>query len=383
MEQKNVLLISVKEDKNLGDFLLGDCLSRLLERQINDIRIKHVDLRGRKILKFSVLARVYYKGIRIIKHILGEEYDDFDRKYKHCISKYIKNTDAVIFAGGGIIEYKRYQSYRYIQMIVESARKYRKPVIFNSVGLLDHFNSSDSRAVSLRKCLCSDNVVYIGVRENEAWMREYVNDKKSIHFVCDPACLCSQIYNIKRKKESKIIGIGIIRPNIFKDYGLNISDEQISDIYYDVIKFIKSTDYSYQMFSNGSSNDLALVALLKKRYPELSDDPGINVIIPEDARSLVEIISNFKIVFASRMHASIISFSLGIPSISLCWADKIDAFYKRTGRMNCCFWPTIDQISSQIIESLRKALETEITFDNRNEFLNSAISAIKDYEQYI
>lgn len=278
-----------------------------------------------------------------------------------------------------MIEYKHYKSDLYIKLIATIADDLNIPVLFNAVGMFDRYDSHSDRAKDLRNILQSENVKFIGVRENVSWMEEWVCHEKDVKLVCDPACFASETYEVKRKTDSDLIGIGLIRPNIFRDFGRNFSDIEIADIYASIIHAFIAKGYQCELFTNGYQGDLSLAELLFDRHQELTYLRD-SIKKPVRSKELVEIVSRYKMVFSSRMHSAIVSYSLDIPCGTLCWAEKIEAFYNNIGHPERCFYPgSIEPL--YVPHILTKALDDE-DHTIRNMYLASSMVPINMAKQY-
>ena len=246
--------------------------------------------------------------------------------------------------------------------------------------MLDRFNSHCKRANDLRNCLQNVNVKFIGVRENISWMEDWTDHHKNVKLICDPACFAAESYEVNKKVNSSLIGIGLIRPSIFSDFGGKFSDNQIADIYASIINGFVLQGYQCELFTNGDKGDIVLSELILSRHQELMYLRN-TIRTPESPKYLIETISRYKMIFSSRMHSAIISYSLDIPCGTLCWADKIKAFYDNIGHPERCFYPgTIEPL--EVINILTKALDEEdATY--RNKYLNSSMIPINIVKQFV
>ena len=384
-----IVVIGVKYDSNLGDFLLGDCLCYLLSREIPCAQIDYIDMRGRNTVdKFEndVMApsmhlykRIRHLGGRILRSCFPRRSLKDEAALKAFFEQHLSDASVVVFAGGGIIEYKHYQSDLYIQVITAIAKERHIPVVFNAVGMLDHFNARDKRAQALRGILQNPNVKFIGVRENVSWMETWVDHKKNVQLVCDPACFASGAYDIKKDNTSNLVGIGLIRPDIFRDFNGTFTECETADLYASVVKEFLSQGYQCELFTNGYKGDVSLAELMCSRHPDLLylKDSVKN---PIHAKELVETVSRYKMVFSARMHAAITSYALGIPCVTLCWADKIKAFYENIGHPERCFY-TDSVEPSDAIRILVGALVEDDTVE-REKYLTTSMMPIEVVKQY-
>jgi len=292
----------------------------------------------------------------------------------------IKNVDMLIFVGGGIIKYKQQEFLYIIDEITKVADKNNIPVIFNSVGIED-YDKANLKCMLLKKAINRKCVKAISTRDNiDLLQGKYIVNKKIYTtLAADPALYSSECYNIK-KKNSNIIGIGLIRPNIFKEYMYDINEEFLLKLYKDLIDEIIRRGYQAKVFINGTNADYKIQNKLKEYLGDDKKYSSIFVSKPTNSKELVNIISSFKGTIASRLHASIVSYALGIPSIGLVWNKKQLMFGKIIDKENNFL--TKEQFDSKYI------LDTlENNFNNENvispiykktvyNFLNMTIKSI-------
>lgn len=246
----------------------------------------------------------------------------------------IKNVDMLIFVGGGIIKYKQQEFLYIIDEITRVANKNNIPVIFNSVGIED-YDKNNLKCMLLKKAINRKCVKAISTRDNINLLQDkYIKNKKIYTaLAADPALYSSECYNIK-KKESNTIGIGLIRTNIFKEYMYDIGEEFILKLYKDLIDEIIKRGYNAKVFINGTNADYKIQTALKEYLGNNKKYDSVFMPKPKNSKELVNIISSFKGTIASRLHASIVSYALDIPSIGLVWNKKQLMFGKIINRKN-------------------------------------------------
>ena len=82
-----------------------------------------------------------------------------------------------------------------------------------------------------------------------------------------------------------------------------------------------------------------------------------------EPRELVAQISGFRAIVAHRLHASIIAYSLGIPSVGLVWDKKVRAFGIMTGRERFFIDPTA-VTPDHVFETLEEAMSIGLELEN-------------------
>lgn len=245
----------------------------------------------------------------------------------------ISAADLIVFHGGGVIKFKYEQFYRYVSEILECAEKHNIPVYFCGVGV-EGYDETDERCQMLKKAIRYPCVKGISVRDDLATLKTcYLEGLDTpCYRVCDPAVHTKTVYGISKSTNSNIIGIGVIRSRIFEDYGISgIDAAKQLELWCSLIRELESRGYGWKLFVNGLKSDFdfaleVLDAMGKKQEKERYLVPR-----PTESRELVETIASFRGVVACRMHANIIAYSLGIPSVGLVWNDKLTFWGKSIG----------------------------------------------------
>ena len=128
----------------------------------------------------------------------------------------IGKVDVIIVSGGGLIKYK-YEGLDYIlENLIYYAQKKQIPVLINAVGI-EGYDEQHFGCQLLKKYINQSCVKMITTRDNIALLQGKWLENKEIdcELVGDPALWAHKVYGIS-KKESKIIGLGLIRGEIFK-----------------------------------------------------------------------------------------------------------------------------------------------------------------------
>ncbi len=268
----------------------------------------------------------------LIKKAIGKKkLDNYDILDYNILSKdtgQIKYVDAVVFAGGGIVKFQNEEFDRYIIDILVEAQKYGVPTFFNAVGV-EGFDAENERCVALRTALNYDCVKGISVRDDFETMKNCYIENKNIRVrsVVDSAVWSDKVYGSERENESEYIGLGVARDKIFSDYGIeNIDRDFLLDFWKEVSLRLEEMGYKWKIFTNGFNSD-EIFAEEVLRYI----GHGEKVPQPANVGELVGTIKSFKGMIACRMHANIIAYSFGIPSIGLVWNDKLKFWGKKIG----------------------------------------------------
>lgn len=379
-KQKKLILVEYT-NTNLGDKVIADSTEYLIHKLGNNIQIDRMGLFADKSLYKRLNLRntytyPYWKQIwKFIKYYFSSIRG---RKiYKHY-EEHLKGADAVIFPGGGLIKHSLEMCWCPIHTIVNYCSKRNIPVYFNAVGV-EGYDESNFYSKLLKHLLNNKTVKKITTRDDIENLSKYVSDTTKIGRVGDSALWSKEVYNIQPKeKNENIIGIGLIREYIFKDYGMNITGDSIIDMYVNVIKEIENRNYKWQLFSNGGISDYELGLKILER---IGADITVENIAkrPENAKELVNLINNYKALIAARLHANIIATALEIPTIGLIWNDKLKFYGELLDIGDRFLYPDQFKNAKFVADKLEDAINNGYNIKKIDDLKNSTITALNDF----
>ena len=296
-----ILIVSCVDD-NFGDNLIRICFEKLLRTALRNLG---VDLGSVELAKMSL-------------KLIDEEA--------------IGSSNLIFFAGGGLFGINYMHYYDYMEEITRIADEYGVPVVLSSMGV-NNMGATPENEHLLSELLARSCFYAVSVRENPALFRKYAKgcDYEIIQ-VCDPAVWSEYIYQSHLSKKSRpqgksVVGINAVRGGLFGDNGKpwKLGDEM--NYMNQIRQLLQERGIEYYYYTNGSFLDNNSLLYFAKEY----EIPRERIIIPQSTRELVETIYGFSSVAAIRMHSSIISYALCVPSINLVWNDKIPFFYENIG----------------------------------------------------
>ena len=338
-------------NRNLGDGVIADCAEYLIKRSI---------------------PYKYKNAYTLFPYnIYSEDYE------------IIRHADLIIFVGGGIIKYKYEKFYIYITNILTQAQRYCIPVLFNGVGV-EGYDEQDERCQNLKKALNFECVKTITVRDDLKNLRENYIPKSNIvsKSVYDSAVWIKETYQVKRDKKADKIGLGIVRHKIFSDNGIEkIDRDYLLKFWKEIIWLCERHGIKWQIFTNGlkSDEEFAVEVLEYAGFGQAIDQHKACRL--NEASELVDLISGYKAIIASRLHANIIAHVLGIPSIAPVWNDKLVFWGKRIGHEER-FISAEELNSEKVFNSLLTAMsskEEKIPFWEKHMNLQEIKKFIKEY----
>ncbi len=353
---KNIVLCGLINDRNLGDPTIYLSTKYSVEKYLSEkhikFKIKTLDMLWRKDSKYrkNNRIRMFYKKIK------NKIYHDIIKKThtEAYIEKRINSsTTAIIFCGGGLFMYTNLKElYQSIGKILKYAEKYNVPVMFSGIGV-EEYSETSEECQKLKNSINKDCVKVITTRDNlEMLQKNYVRNLNKIKTlkVSDPVCSISKIYK-KAKMQDNTIGLNIIRGTIFKEYGNNISEDEMLQFYSELYAKL-SQKFKVKLFTNGTIPDQLFA---KKIVEKLNLDKKVLIPRPKTVKQLIKTITSFQAIIGTRLHASIIAYSYNIPCIGLVWNVKQIFFGKCIGYPNRFF-----DIKNFDSDKILKELETAI-----------------------
>lgn len=390
MKKKKIVIAGFPNVKNLGDPVLFECTKNIVEKIVNDESIyvdkldlfyyKNISLINKVIIKLINILNKYLfifgiKNQRI--HYLLEK-----KAIKIAVESYynkkLKDSSCVIFAGGGLIKYK-YETCDYrLSILIDLAKKYNIPVALNAVGV-EGYSEENLRCQEMKKSLNSDIVKSITVRDDIDLLNErYITNKNiKTEKVADSAFWSDVVYNLNKDNNSDVVGLGVVRSKIFKDNDINLNEDYLINFWIDTINELDKNNIKWKVFTNGLETDNDFVDLLFERM-KITDKKSELVCIPKSSYELVKIVSKFKKIIACRMHANIIGYSLGIPTIGLVWNQKLKMFGEVINHADRFIEPNNFE-ANKIIDKLMEIEITEADIKLKNEYRNTTMESLKDF----
>lgn len=323
-----VLLCGLMQCRNLGDVVISDCVKYLIK--------KCAKKEGLKNIKISTL-------------------DIRRQKDKKSLNR-VRNSDLVVFPGGGFIKYKAEKFPLEMGRVTSRAEHYGIPVMYNAMGF-EGYEQDHEGCVTLKTMLENKSSRYITCRDFSDELNEtYLKDSSVLSKrVADPAVWVSETYKIKKAENSDIVGLGVARGGLFEDHGVPIGKDDLLKIWANIVKALEAKGVKYKLFTNGLRQDeeflTDLIAFMGK------EDKREEIALPsaENAKQLVEYIAGFSSLIACRMHANIIAFSLGIPSVAFVWNQKLRFFGESIGCSERYLEYTQLKDTELIVSTLEKA----------------------------
>lgn len=377
--KKKIAVIGLYSIPNMGDLILCET-SQFLIREYgkkNDIdyEIIPMDLCPRFPSDYHGVEYIKYRLSRKMKTIASKkfayedgtayryryEYTMWKLRLKRYYMRTLKNVDAIVFAGGGFLKFRTQGLNYYVEMVVDIALKYQIPVMMNGVGI-EGYDETDIRCQKLKKAINTGIIKSITTRDDIDTLKGnyIVNPEIKIDRVGDPALWTPECYDVVCDEERNVFGINIIRGNIFKDYGNNVSAEDVSIFYKNLINELNSRNLDWVLFSNGMPGDQKFGENILR---DLGIDSGERLLsAPKTSMELLNMIKTFKCIFGARLHACITAYSMDVQVVGFIWNEKTRMFSEIIDKRNN-FFEEYEMDAKKIAD--RMVAASEETYDKK------------------
>lgn len=387
-----ILVLGSYFSDNLGDGVICECVAQQLQTAFPDAEVCIYDLLMRDCFRKSEIPSISslnQNRYHVIARRLVSRFHLVDKQLLSSTMRMEANRaqiermkniecDAVVFAGGQVLM----DSYaliveQYIQILEERSI----PVFLNACGM----GATVSKTVRnrLSNVLLYPCVRWISCRDDVSLLENvYLKKKKRVVPIADGALWCDEVYGIW-KHDSSVVGLGIMYPDTEK-----VSPRRALNFWLKIIRKLDQEKIEWKIFVNGGVSDIAFAEYVYQHIPEpkrpLNEAFSIYPCTPKD---LVETISQFSSIISFRLHSHIIAASLGIPSISICWDDKVRLFFEKVGCPERCFSPndrisdifaqfqemSLGGVNQNLVRRLREEQRELLCAELRKEFANGEI----------
>lgn len=338
---KKIGIIYLGNIKNVGEELLKQNTAYIISKIDATSEVSTIELSPNKenltpnYLIEGFIGKILFRisdlfPISDIKYILKDI--AFKVKLSRYFSNYLKGCTHIIYAVG-MLKYST-QDFSYIYKLINNCASNHGIKIMMSAMSVENFNENDWRCLQLKSAINYKNVKYITTRDTDNELnilkKDYLQPDTSVKtaVVGDVAFWTKNTYNIPNidVKNNSIIGVGLIRLGVYKDYGMNIDEEKLYNFYKELIILLEKSNQEWVLFTNGMIEDYNVGLRLIK---DLNLPSEKLLPRPNNPKELINLLSTFKCVMGARLHSCITSYALGIPIVGLIWDNKLRAFSKR------------------------------------------------------
>ena len=382
---KKIALFSLDNISNTGDELLGVTTEWLIKRSAswNIIKAQFTPLKDKTLIGKikSVLLKPYLSVIyRTGIYRNGKSLDFYYRSvYNSYFKKIIADADAVMLSVG-MLKFATQESSYFFDMITRECQRKDIPVMMSAMSIAKP-DRNDWRYHQLVRAINRECVKSITARDGNdglVLLRDFYIKNSNIRtdYVGDPALCIPDVYQVNKDLRGGVIGINLVRKDIYADYGeQTFTPTQLLNLYKGIIEELNKRGYEWELFCNGMPEDYAVGV-------ELLQTLGLpaNKLrrAPHTGKDLVNNISKYKAVFGARLHACITSVSLGVPVAGLLWDKKLHYFSKTMG-IRHLFSEGTDLKAAIIVDKLEAAMKYDLDIINRDRYKQRTANSIRDF----
>lgn len=337
-----IFLVSARYSDNLGDGVIGDCVEHVIRRDHPGVDVYHVDIAGRKEFAprthVGLQKKVFYLAPGFVKPLMTKAAWPFvfDKKIEaSCSAFHGARGGRVVFCGGQVVSDIALNFPLKIRKICQIAKRNSLDISFSSVGASRNWSRE---AKNIFCGIFSDpSVKHISVRDHDSAANLASYGVKA-QVAVDPAVWASDVYGSIHGEnvDKKLIGVGISSPHelaAHSDGGMFGIEGHIK-FWTDLIGCLRSMNFRCAIFNNGSIEDDEFMRLVASRLGAGDDLKVLDR--PKYPADLGRAIGMFDGIISHRLHANILAFSYGIPSISLKWDKKVASFAEIIDRSDSC-----------------------------------------------
>ncbi len=356
-----ILLLTNRDSDNVGDQVIEACDISLISAVMKNLNIEDD--------RYMISSQV--AGIVSKRYLETRS----ERLYKKA-EAIIKDSDIIIFGGAPMFNYGYQIFYERTAVTLEIAEKHHKPVLFSAIGV-EGYDEENEKCQRLKKTLNFDCVKQITTRDDFDSLKKFiVNENVVIDKVSDPAVFASSVFrkyiDADAKKPKKKLGVFILRSNGFTDNKIDFSRDEAAALWKGLSKKLKRSGYDYEFITSGHFGDEAFLDNLIRSYGINVKKCVFNINSPE---RLIQKIASYDVVISCRLHPSIISFALDVPSLGIIWNSKVKYFYDSIGYENRVI--DIKEISAEgIVEKAAQILEHNEGVEKDRDYLMSVYNTL-------
>ena len=380
---KKVLILGINNLSNMGDNLIAESTEFLVRKVCPECEVTHKDLflrwkQQRGLSKYVVLLltslRVLFEKIKLYRIAEFAYFLQHVNYYKRLL----READYTI-ATSGMLKYNS-QGHAYMySTICRIAEKMGKPLLLNAKSVQKR-DDKDIRYKMLFKALHRKGV-NVNTRDGEDGVEILKNDYCILNpqYVGDPALWADEMYfnktiTTKHTNEIITVGINLIRPSIYHDYGQGISTTEVVNLYDKIIFELNKRGYRWQLFCNGMREDYELMYQLNEENCQCDAEiPSPNTVL-----ELVRTINSFDIIIGFRLHACITAVAYNLPVVGMIWDDKSRCFAKSMGIDQFFVEPSRLE-AKHIVDLLERRMKIPLNYSNKTVLKEKCMKEISDF----
>ncbi len=349
---RKIIIFNVKFSTNVGDGVIAECMEHEIAALSPGTEIVTIDIGGREsfgdsgvikngLLKNSVKSVLKYLPKTMTQALKARVSEKaIETRFKPQWTEKVRGADLIVIGGGQLIAASDDYFPPRIQAVCEIAAELRIPFALHAVGMSNPAGFSDN-ARQIFKRYFENNPLFVGgsVRDADSmknWCALFPN--MQIGLARDPGLTAAVTYcrifnqakSLKntRKGEVKNIAVGVIAPSVMDTHAAQIENGApfSRQFFTELGCELADAGFNVTYFTNGAAEDQEYLETFSKR------DFGNRTVHfaprPLTPKELAATLAQADCVIAHRMHALIVSYAFGIPTVGLVWDQKLTAFYE-------------------------------------------------------
>ena len=369
------VIFNCKHSENLGDGLIAEALEGGIRREQPDATVVSCDLAGRtdyghvtthnRATKLRYLRALPPRLRRLsVATVMFPKVRNLTMRWR----EELRDADLAIIGGGQLFQDDDLNFPLKVGALLRLCADMDIPVSVHGVGVSAKWSAG---AQSLFRRLRKTNCLWISVRDEDsraAWLRHFAGDALPLPSVApDPAMLL----NTEPCHNSGAVGVNVVHPDILAHHATGDGTGMASaEFYTALVDQILREGLPVTLFTNGASEDEQHLDAVMAALGERPVHRAPRARVPAD---LVALQATFAAMVGYRLHASILSYRLGVPCVGLEWDRKVQSFYSETGRSDF-FVPSTGATPECVGAIVTRALHTGIDEDR----LCNVIAAARD-----
>jgi polysaccharide pyruvyl transferase WcaK-like protein len=337
-----VAIFNVKYSPNLGDGIIAECLEGELRRADPRLQPISIDIGGRT--QFSTAHGRHRKTLLSVLERLPKTVRSLVVpavliglvRLRHAPRwrRQLANCDVAVVGGGALFADADQNFPIKIGQALDLARERDIPIAVASVGVSSGWSRSGRHRLSTR--LLKARIISLSVRDaasGTTW-RSLLGTLGVSHpkVAPDPGLLSARQYGkgVREETASRKIALCVTAPIALRlHHEQGHADGHLESWMRAVALDLTRRGCQVTLFTNGSPEDRLFRDCLRARLSCEKVDVAPDFVTPGE---LARFVSQFDCVLAHRLHACIVAYSYGIPTVGFAWDKKLQSFFQQTSR---------------------------------------------------
>lgn len=335
---KNILVCGVPNSNNLGDRIIAETMSYLLEseKSYNTVNFDiNQGVVNKEIseAKIALNASNFKKKItpNLLRKVKSYYLQMSNKKTMLDLEKYVGDADLIV-VGGGHLFIDTYLSFPLaLKKIKDEAKKQNKTLIISFVGARGPWSKLGKKY--FKEILEYASKITVRDKDSKSFLSSmFPSMENKIVAMSDPALFVKDIINKNEvySDNRKSIGLGVMDPYEIKRHtGQYWNREQCANWWKNLSSEFIEKGYKVNIFTNGAATDNAFVEFYLKN---INDSENIYFhSYPTKTSDIYDAIKSNDIIIAQRLHACLPSISIGKPTFGIMWDNKIKSIFEELG----------------------------------------------------